>query len=89
MFYWRPDSVTVRNRPVAENIKRILKDKKLTRKEVAEKAGIAYYALSDMLNGRMNIYACDIAALALALDVSVAELFQAPDENGQKSDSRL
>ena len=86
---WQPWTIASRNEPVPGNLRRILKSKGLKQCAVAQQVGMKAHDLTDMLRGRRIIYARDIAALASALDVSVAELFQSPDEYGQESDSRL
>lgn len=47
---------------------------------VAEKAGYTPQELSDMLNGRKLIKACDIPNLAFALGVKTDELYEAGKE---------
>ena len=86
---WQPWTIASRNEPVPGNLRRILKSKGLKQCAVAQKVGMQAHAFTDMLRGRRIIYARDIAALASVLDVSVAELFQTPDESGQESDSHL
>ena len=76
---WKPWTIAARNEPVPGNIRRILKRKGLKQCAVAQKVGMKAHDLTDMLRGRRIIYARDIAALASALDVSVSELFQAPE----------
>ena len=85
---WQPWTIASRNEPVPGNLRRILKSKGLKQCAVAQKAGLKAHDLMDMLRGRRIIYARNILALASALDVSVAELFQSPNESGQESDSR-
>lgn len=85
---WQPWTIASRNEPVPGNLRRIIKSKGLKQCAVAKQLGMKAHELTDMLRGRRLIYARDIAAFASALDVSVSELFQAPEENGQKSESR-
>lgn len=65
------------NTPAAENISRLINEKGLKQVYVAEKAGFTPQELSDMLNGRRLIKACDIPKLALALDVEINEIYEA------------
>ena len=44
---------------------------------VAKKAGYSPQKLSDMLNGRRLIKACDIPNLALALGVKIDDIYEA------------
>ena len=82
---WQPWTIASRNEPVPGNLRRILKSKGLKQCAVAKQVGMKAHDLTDMLRGRRIIYARDIAALASALDVSVSELFQDPEESGQES----
>ena len=68
------------NTPAAENISRLINENGLKQVYVAEKAGFTPQELSDMLNGRRLIKACDIPKLALALDVEINEIYEAGKE---------
>ena len=65
------------NKPLAKGIKVIIAKKGLKNIYVAEKAGFTPQELSDMLNGRRLIKACDIPKLALAMEVKESELYTA------------
>lgn len=59
-------------------IKEICKAKGITQKELAEKIGISRVGLSKALSGNTTIGTLD--KIASALGVSVAELFEAPEQ---------
>ncbi|GAA0265818.1 hypothetical protein GCM10008922_26180 [Faecalicatena contorta] len=61
---------------IAENVKRIIKDKCLKQGLVAEKAGYNQKAFSNMLNGRKVITDVDVAKIANVLEIPVNELFE-------------
>lgn len=61
---------------VASNTKRLIKDKGLLQKSVAEKAGYGQMKFSAMMNGRKLITDVDIVNIARALNVSASELFK-------------
>ena len=63
------------NAPAAQNILRIIKEKGLKQIYVAEQAGYKAQELSDMLNGRKLIKACDIPKIALALNVKADDIY--------------
>lgn len=60
---------------VATNTKRMIKEKGLLQKKVAERAGYDMKTFNNMLNGRKLITDCDIIPIAQALDVEPNELF--------------
>ncbi len=60
---------------IALGIKRVMAEKGMYQKYVAEKAGFSEQQLSDMLNGRKIIRAEYIPQISKALEVNVAELF--------------
>lgn len=60
--------ITASNKPVAENLKRIIKDKKLRQSILARNTGFTSQELNDMLNGRRLMRAADIANIIDALD---------------------
>lgn len=64
------------NLVVASNVKRIIEQKGIKQKSVAEKAGISEKKFSDMLNDRVSIKAEDIVKIQEALQVPVGELFK-------------
>lgn len=63
---------------VAQNVKSIIRKRRLLQVAVAEKAGYPYAKFNRMLNGRKCITDEDIVKLALALDVTPNELFGFP-----------
>lgn len=72
------------NTPLSKGIQKIITQKGLKNLYVAERAGFTPQELSDMLNGRRLIKACDIPRLALALEVEINEIYAA----GEKGDER-
>lgn len=64
------------NLVVARNIKRIISEKGLKQKCVADNAGFTEKRFSDMVNGRTSIKADDIFRIQDALNVTANELFQ-------------
>ena len=65
---------------IINNIRRIIQLKGLKQRVVAEKAGFTPNAFSSMLNERKVIMAEYIPDIALALGVSVNELYRKGDE---------
>lgn len=65
------------NEPVATGTRRIIAQKGLKNIYVAERAGFTPQELSDMLNGRRLIKACDIPKLANALGVDAGDIYEA------------
>lgn len=63
------------NKPVADNIARIINKKGLKQVYVAEKAGFEKQQFNDMLNGRKIIKPCDALVIANALEVEPNELY--------------
>lgn len=61
---------------IAENAKKIIKEKGYKQKAIAEKAGYDIQKFNNMLNGRKIIIADDILPIANALGVEPNELFQ-------------
>lgn len=60
---------------VAENIRRIIKQKGLMQKTVAERAGFTAHQFTDMLRGRKILRVEYVPAIAEALGVPIALLF--------------
>lgn len=65
------------NKPLSKGIQIIIAKKGLKNLYVAQKAGYSQQELSDMLNGRRLIKACDIPRLADALEVDAGDLYAA------------
>lgn len=65
------------NRPIANGIKTIIAQKGFKNLYVAEKSGFTPRELSDMLNGRRLIKACDIPKLACVLGVKTDDIYAA------------
>ena len=63
------------NVTVAFGISKAIKEKGFKQTYVAESAGYTPQELSDMLNGRRLIKACDIPRIAKALGVEINYLF--------------
>ncbi len=74
-------SIAEWNKPVSENISRLIKAKGLKQKFVTDKAGFGRQQLNDMLNGRKIIKPCDARKIAEALGVTMDELYGAAEEN--------
>lgn len=74
------------NKPFAEGVQELLASKGFKKIYIAEKAGYTAQELSDMLNGRRIIKACDIPRLARALGVKADEIYSAgmESETGEK-----
>lgn len=60
---------------VAENTKRIIKERGLKNRAVAEKAGYSDQQFSNMLNNRRIITCSDVMRIASALGVTPNDLF--------------
>lgn len=60
---------------VAENTRRIIEERGLKQKSVAEKAGYSPKVFNDLLNGRKIIRELDIVKISSALGVPPNELF--------------
>lgn len=73
-------TVAEMNRPVTNNIIRLIEDKGLKNKAVAERAGFSQQNFSEILNGKRIIKICDVNMLANALGVTPGELFQTEEE---------
>lgn len=65
------------NAMVPGNIQRLLQERGLKQRFVADRAKFTRQQFSDMLTGRRIIKVCDVVAIAEALDVSVADLYEA------------
>lgn len=65
------------NEPLVRGIKVIIAEKGLKNLYVAEKAGFTSQELSDMINGRRLIKACDVPKLATALGVGAGDIYAA------------
>ena len=71
------------NRPFAAGLKIIIDKKGLKNNRIAADAGFTAQELSDMLNGRKLIKACDIAKLTDVLGVTANDIFSAGLEGGE------
>lgn len=69
------------NDPVAVGVRMIIAKKGLRQNAVAKRARLSEQQLSDMLNGRKLIKACDLLPIAEALGVTVDELLAAGRDN--------
>ncbi len=70
------------NFPVSENIAKVINEKGLKQKSIAQKAGYSEQTLSDMLNGRKIIRIIDVIKIKDALEVDTNILFRAPKKGG-------
>lgn len=68
------------NEPLACGLRLLIAKKGLKNLYVAEKAGYTAQELSDMLNGRRLIKACDIPKIANALNVKADDIYRAGKE---------
>lgn len=68
------------NKPFAEGLRKIIEQKGFKNLYVAQKAGFTSQELSDMLNGRRLIKACDVPKLADALGVEAGDIYEAGNE---------
>ena len=73
-------SIKKANHPFDIGMMKIITAKGLKHRCVAEKAGYTVQELSDMLNGRRLIKACDIPKLAGVLGVSPIDVYAAGEE---------
>lgn len=64
------------NKPIAENVQRIISEKGLKQNAVAARANFTQTAFNAMLRGRKLIKPCDVNNIAEALEVSVNELYK-------------
>ena len=65
---------------IIKNIRRIINQKGMKQKAVAEMAGFTPQEFSHMMNGRKRIAAIYIPKIADALDVSCNDLFETNQE---------
>ena len=63
------------NNPLTKGLRIIIAEKGFKNLYVAEKAGFTAQELSDMLNGRRLIKACDIPKFAKALNVKLDDIY--------------
>lgn len=63
------------NAPAARNISKIIKEKGLKQKYVAEQAGYSGQEFSDMLNGRKLIKVCEVPKIARVLGVTPDDIY--------------
>lgn len=64
------------NKPLSDGINALILKKGIKQKIVAERAGYTPQELSDMLNGRRLIKACDIPRIAEALDSKSDDIYE-------------
>lgn len=74
-------SIAVYNEPIAKQISLIIENKGLKKCKVAQRANIPPQMLSEMLNGRRIIKACDIPKIAKALEVDPNDLYGIPSNS--------
>lgn len=73
----------------ATNVRRIRLEKKLTQEEVAEAADLHPNYISSVERGLRNISICNIERIAIALDVTMAELVTPPVSAAEKKKARV
>ena len=73
-------TISEANAPLSKGLQILIASKGLKNIYVAQKAGFTPQEISDMLNGRRLIKACDIPKLADALGVEVSDIFEAGRE---------
>ena len=72
------------NSPFSKGLETIIKEKGMKYVYVAEKAGYTKQELSDMLNGRRMIKACDIPRLAAVIGVAIDDIYAAGTKIGDE-----
>ena len=70
-------TISEANAPLSKGIQIIIAKKGFKNLYVAQKAGFTSQELSDMLNGRRLIKACDVPKLATALGVDAGDIYEA------------
>lgn len=65
------------NVPFDDGISKIIQEKGFKQVYVAKQAGFTSQGLSDMLNGRKLIKACDIVLIAKVLGVKMDDIYEA------------
>ena len=70
------------NAPLSRGIQILIAEKGFKNLHIAKKAGFTSQELSDMLNGRRLIKACDILKLAHALEVNADDIYKAGIKKG-------
>lgn len=63
------------NKPVSDNIKKIIQENALSRPEIAKRAGLDRRRLWDMMNGYTIIRPAEVLRISKAIGVGVEELF--------------
>ncbi|MEY8428816.1 XRE family transcriptional regulator [Lachnospiraceae bacterium 46-15] len=75
-------SVAESNEPFASGLRALIFEKGLKNLSIAQKAGYTAQELSDMLNGRKLIKACDVLRLSQALNVKSDKIYEAGKKGG-------
>lgn len=70
-------TISEANAPLSKGIQIIIAEKGFKNLYIAQKAGFTPQELSDMLNGRRLIKACDVPKLADALGVEAGDIYDA------------
>lgn len=70
-------TISEANTPLSKGIQIIIAEKGFKNLYVAQKAGFTSQELSDMINGRRLIKACDVPRLATALGVEAGDIYTA------------
>lgn len=61
---------------VNQNIKRIVKERRLRPFEVERRAGMKAGVVSRIMSGKRKVYADEVIPIAMALGVKIEELFE-------------
>lgn len=77
-------NISQMNEPFAANIEKLIHNKGLKKKAIAEKMGVGPNRISEYLNGRRIIKAVDIALFSSALGVTPNDLFGIPNRTPPK-----
>ena len=72
----RRNNIINYNSPVAQNIVKILNEKGLKQKKIAQLAGFSEQSFCDAINGRRILKIAEVKIIASALDVSIDDLFK-------------
>ena len=72
----RTNNIINYNSPVAQNIVKILNEKGLKQKKIAQLAGFSEQSFCDAINGRRILKIAEVKIIASALDESIDDLFK-------------
>ncbi len=69
------------NYPVTDNLRILIRESGRSQNQIALESGMTSQRLSDVMNGRGTIKACEILTIGRALGVPYAELFKTGKES--------